>query len=82
MKNLSKYVLAAAAGVAIGGVLGILFAPDKGEKTREDISEKSKKFLREINEQMSAEILAELKKKFEEQLEKIDERIKRSVNVD
>jgi len=43
MKNTSKILIALGAGVAIGGVLGILFAPDKGSETRHKIAEGSKK---------------------------------------
>ena len=43
MKNTSKMLIALGAGLAIGGVLGVLFAPDKGTETRKKISEEGKK---------------------------------------
>lgn len=82
MKNLSKIIIAASAGLMAGGALGLLFAPEKGEKTRKNISKKSKKLFRKINEQMSKEKLTELKKEFEGQLDKINERIKSFGNID
>ena len=44
MKNTSKILIALGAGLAIGGVLGVLFAPEKGSVTRHKIAEGSKKF--------------------------------------
>jgi len=49
MKNTSKILIALGAGVAIGGMLGILFAPDKGSVTRHKIAEGSKKFVDNFN---------------------------------
>lgn len=49
MKNSSKILIALGVGVAIGGVLGILFAPDKGSMTRHKIAEGSKKLVDDFN---------------------------------
>jgi len=49
MNNTSKILIALGAGVAIGGVLGILFAPDKGSVTRHKIAEDGKKFADNFN---------------------------------
>lgn len=40
MSKTSKVLLGFLAGAAIGGVLGILLAPDKGSETRRKIMEK------------------------------------------
>ena len=48
MKNTSKVLIALGAGLAIGGILGVLFAPDKGSETRKRISDTSKKFTDKI----------------------------------
>lgn len=42
MNNTSKVLIALAAGTAVGAALGILFAPAKGEDTRENIIKKGK----------------------------------------
>ena len=39
MKNSSKVLIALGAGMAIGGVLGVLFAPARGNETRKKISD-------------------------------------------
>ena len=38
-----KVILGVVGGVAVGALLGILFAPEKGEKTRRKIMDKSKR---------------------------------------
>jgi gas vesicle protein len=40
--NFGKYLTAFIGGAAVGAALGILFAPDKGEKTRKKIVKKTK----------------------------------------
>ena len=42
MNSGSKVLLGVLAGAATGAILGVLFAPDKGEETRKRISEGSK----------------------------------------
>lgn len=54
MKNTSKILLALGAGVAIGGVLGILFAPDKGSETRHKIAKGSKKLVDNFNRKIKS----------------------------
>ena len=43
MNNNGKILTALAAGVAVGAVMGILFAPDKGYETRKKISDGGQK---------------------------------------
>ena len=48
MNNTSKVLLALAAGTVVGAALGILFAPAKGEDTRENIVRKGKEFAEDL----------------------------------
>jgi gas vesicle protein len=43
MNKSSKIIAAFIAGAAVGAVLGILFAPDKGTETRKKVSDDGKK---------------------------------------
>ncbi len=43
MNNNSKILVALAAGIAAGAVLGVLFAPEKGADTRKKILDQGKK---------------------------------------
>lgn len=46
-----KLITGVVAGVAIGGVLGYLFATEKGAKTREKIAEEAGNFFDEVASQ-------------------------------
>ena len=63
MKNTSKMLIALGTGLTIGGVLGVLFAPDKGSETRRKISEKGKKLSAKVKEKMREEKV-EMQKRF------------------
>jgi gas vesicle protein len=67
MKNTSKVLIALGAGLAIGGILGVLFAPDKGSETRKKISDSSKKLADKINRKVKLG-----KEKLEEELSKVN----------
>ena len=45
---MSKVLVSLASGVALGAVLGILFAPDKGTETRKKIKKNSKKLADDV----------------------------------
>jgi gas vesicle protein len=65
MNKSGKILVAVAAGIAVGTVLGILFAPDKGSETRKKINEKGKKFADDIKEKFNG-VKAEFEKKIKE----------------
>lgn len=68
-------------GIAIGSVLGLLFAPEKGSKTRKKISRKGKRAFEKINDTVGKERLMELKSEFEDHLENINEKIKKFAHI-
>lgn len=52
MSKSSNTLLALVLGGAIGAAAGILYAPDKGEKTRKDLSKKAKKQQAKLTKQL------------------------------
>jgi gas vesicle protein len=60
MKNTEKLLTVFIAGAALGAVLGILFAPDKGSETRRKLNEEGRKMAEEFGD------------KFEEEKEKLN----------
>ncbi len=70
MNNTSKVVVALAAGFAVGAVLGLLFAPAKGEETRKKMGEEGKKMAETLKNKYR-----EAKEKFERAGEDIKERM-------
>jgi gas vesicle protein len=79
MNNLGKIAIAAAAGTIVGGVLGILFAPDKGIETRKKIVDGGKKmtdtFKKKIDENLVKinRIKTNLTEKADKMKEKVEE---------
>jgi gas vesicle protein len=67
MKTITKLLVALGAGLAIGGVLGVLFAPRKGKETREKLKEQSEKLKAGLNEKFRWG-----KEKMSEQLSRAD----------
>lgn len=53
MNNSGKILAAAAAGIAAGAVLGILFAPDKGTETRKKITDQGKKIADGVKDKLN-----------------------------
>lgn len=77
MANNSKILAALAAGVAIGSVLGILFAPDKGEHTRKKIADNGRKLTDSLKEKVSEgkEQLSSLGNNFREKVDNLKSQV-------
>ena len=75
MKNSTKLLVIAAIGVAAGGVLGLLFAPDKGDETRKKIAKQKDKMMKKIKDGFGKERMARVKQKLETKLQKVNAKI-------
>lgn len=82
MKNLSKVLATLAIGAVAGGILGLLFAPDKGTATRKKLANKGKKALKKINQQTGKEGLTIAKEKLEKHLKKINDKLHQTASND
>jgi gas vesicle protein len=49
-----KIALGVVAGLAVGAIAGILFAPDKGSETRKKIAKKSTDLFNDLKEKITA----------------------------
>lgn len=83
MRNVGDIIGAFLIGVAVGTVVGILYAPQSGEETRKFLSEKSSQALEDINSKINylKEELEKLKKEASkitgEIVEKISEKFEK-----
>ncbi len=59
-----KVILGVLAGVAVGAVLGILFAPDKGSETRRKIAEAGEDYADAVKEKFN-QVVDSMNEKFE-----------------
>lgn len=73
MKNINKVLIALGVGVAIGGLLGVLFAPDKGTETRKKITDAGNKLTDSVKDKVNKGKvkLSELKEGMKERIEAV-----------
>jgi gas vesicle protein len=71
MNNTGKIVVAVAAGIAVGAISGVLFAPGKGSETRKKINEQGEKFAGDLKD-----TIRKGKEKFNDLKEGIEEKLK------
>lgn len=81
MEKNSKILLALGIGVAVGGLLGIFFAPDKGSETRKKIKNAGHKLSEDINDKLKRgkEDLYSMKDKIKDRLDAVDEKVRELV---
>lgn len=82
MKN-TKAVLGFVAGAAVGALIGVLLAPDKGSNTRKKISGKAEDMTDSLKSSYD-EFVAKLKKAYttsKEDAEEMSEKVKAQVNT-
>lgn len=77
MKNTNKIFTALGIGMAVGTVLGILFAPRKGKETRDLLSKKGTKIAGTIKDGIheGQKKLATMKEGFRENLNHISKKV-------
>lgn len=75
MKKSTKILATVAAGMAIGGTLGLLYAPDKGSETRAKLDRKLKKLNRDFNGGCSKEQLEFVKGKLEQHKQRLEKHL-------
>lgn len=66
--NTGKVIGVLLAGVALGGILGVLFAPHKGTKTRRKIAKSSEEAMQSFKEKLES-LFDEAKAAFEAKME-------------
>lgn len=76
--NSGRMLGALLVGAAIGGALGILFAPDKGSRTRQKISGKADDLTDSLKDKIN-DLMEEAKKEFEAAKDRAIEKTKEYV---
>jgi gas vesicle protein len=80
-KGTKNTLIAIGSGLAVGAILGVLFAPNKGIDTRRKITEAKDKLAEKFKEQVekSKESLLSLKEGIKERLEAVNEKVEELV---
>jgi len=77
MNTSGKILTAIAAGAAVGAILGVLFAPDKGVETRRKINKQGEKFAEDLKEtfRKGKEKLSELRDDIEKRVVDMEKKV-------
>ncbi len=77
MKTTNKILIALGAGAVIGGVLGILFAPDKGVETRKKVADAGSRLTDAVKTKFNKgkEKLSELNTGIKEKINGLNEKL-------
>jgi gas vesicle protein len=78
-KNAGKVVASLLVGVAIGSIIGVLFAPDKGKNLRKKIVFKTDDLSRSLKKKMKA-MKAEAKAGLKSKIEKAEKIAEQAMN--
>ena len=78
MESTSKVLLGVLGGVAVGAVLGILFAPDKGVNTRKKLVDQGKGYADDLKGKIN-EIKQEVTNKYDSLLGDAKEMVKKEI---
>jgi gas vesicle protein len=78
--NTGKIITGVLIGAAVGAVLGVLFAPDKGSATRKKISQKANDFSDSIKEKFT-DLVDTVSEKFETGKKAVTNIVKKSRNA-
>lgn len=73
--GVGKVIGAVLIGAAIGGILGVLFAPDKGSKTREKIMDKGHDLTDSVKEKFNS-LISDLKREAQHTAENVKGAVK------
>ncbi len=68
----SQVALSVVGGIAVGALLGVLFAPDKGSKTRKKILDAGKEYTENLKEKFG-DLYEDVSNKYENLLEDVKE---------
>jgi gas vesicle protein len=74
MKKYNQILLSLGIGLAVGGILGVLFAPDKGSETRKKIRESGNNLKKGIKDKvnLSKQKVSQFKDELVESLDGLD----------